>query len=380
MLYYNRQSINEHDISSVVDVLKSEYLTTGPCVPNFESALSDYCGAEYCAAVANATCALHLAMLALDIGAGDVIWTTPISFASTANAALFVGAEVRFVDIDPFSFNVDPNIIAQKINTTSAKELPKAIIAVHLGGNPADMQALYDLCKSNNILLVEDASHALGAKIEGSRIGSCAFSDVTVFSFHPVKMITTGEGGALLTNSKKIYERLTLLRTHGITRDHGNLEFKNKPWYYEQIDLGFNYRMSDIHAALGLSQLTRLDDFVSKRNFLASLYQDLLEDTSVSFQWVAEDNISSFHLCIVLFQSTQQRDLIYNELLALGIQCNLHYIPIYRFPFYIARYGTQFEAFPNSETYFNTALSVPLFVDLEPSKVEEIALKIKSLI
>ena len=373
MISYGKQNISQEDIESVVKVLNSDFLTQGPKVPEFEQALSLSCNAKFCTAVTNATAALHLALLSIDVGPGDIVWTTPITFAATANAIRLTGADIMFIDIDITTFNIDPLTIEKKLHQTQKSELPKAIIAVHMAGSSVNMKKLHQACQAYNIKLIEDASHALGATSNGALTGSCAFSDITVFSFHPVKMITTAEGGAILTNSQAIDSKVKLLRTHGITRDHQNPNYLKYPWYYEQTHLGYNYRMSDLQAALGLTQLKKLDRFVSKRNMLANVYKQQLENSSVHVQKTSDQDISSYHLFIIRLQNTHDRDNVYTEFLKLGVRCNFHYIPIYRFPYYVSLYGKQEKKFPNSELYFRTALTIPLYVDLSSAQIEEFA-------
>jgi len=370
MINYAKQSIDDEDISAVCAVLRSEFLTTGPKVPAFENKLKDYCGAKFCTAVTNATSALHLALLAIDVGNSDLVWTTPISFAATANAIQYVGANVKFVDICLNSFNISPELLQDELKRTPKTEMPKALIVVHLGGNPAEMEAISKICKQFGIRLIEDASHALGADYEGLKVGACIYSDITVFSFHPVKMITTGEGGALLTNSGNIDRTVKLLRSHGIDR---NTLFDKRDIVERQYDqqlLGFNYRMSDIQAALGISQLTKLEKFLEERNKLASHYKKQLENTAIEFQKIANNSASSFHLFLVKLPNSTVRNKIYKELLLREIRCNFHYIPIYRLQYYQSKYGEQSHLFKNSERYYDTALTLPLYVNLQYDRVE----------
>ena len=378
MINYAKQSINAEDIKAVVDVLKSEYLTTGPTVPLFEEQLVKCCGAKYCTVVTNATSALHIALLAMDVSKNDIVWTTPISFAATANAALYVGAEVGFIDIDPDTFNLSATALEKKLSETPKSKYPKVIIIVHLGGNPAQMREIHSLCEQHNIKIIEDASHALGSKYGEHQVGSCEYSEITVFSFHAIKMITTGEGGAALTNSSSLHKKLMLLRSHGITRAHNNIEHKNHPWYYEQVSLGYNYRMSDIQAALGISQLNRLEKFLKKRNYIVQEYKKQLKNTGLTPQFIQKNNFSSYHLFLVNFPTYQQRDNTFNKLEQEGIKCNLHYIPIYRFPFYKRKYGDLSNSFPVSENYFKSAMTLPLYTELKWSKIKVITDIIKT--
>lgn len=372
MVNYGKHKVYEEDAMAVLEVLNSDFLTTGPKVPEFEKCLKNYCGASYCTVVCNATAALHLVMLAYGIAQDDIVWTTPISFAATANAAMYVGAKVRFVDVNIETFNLSAQKLEEKLLNIQPNDYPKAIVFVHLAGNPSETAEVHRICKKYKIIFIEDASHSLGSMVGEQKTGACEFSDATVFSFHPVKMITTAEGGAVLTNSKKIDDRIKLLRSHGISRNHSNESFKDKPWYYEQTELGFNYRMSDLQAAIGVSQMSRLDSFVLQRRKLAKEYSARLKKTNVKLQKVEGGHLSSYHLFIVKFPKNETRDQVYNQLLSLQIKCNLHYIPIYRFPFYIKNYGNQTHRFPNAEQYFSTALTLPLFVDLPLQIVETV--------
>jgi UDP-4-amino-4,6-dideoxy-N-acetyl-beta-L-altrosamine transaminase len=372
MIQYGKQSLGPEERQAILEVLNSDFLTTGPKVPIFEASLKDYVGASYCTVVSSATAALHIAMVALDIKQGDHIWTSPISFVATANAGRYVGADVSFIDIELDTINISANLLDKKLAQTSVADLPKAIVFVHMAGNPTSLIEISKICKKYNIKLIEDASHSLGSLVKYQKTGGCAYSDVTVFSFHPVKMITSGEGGALLTNDESIDKKAKLLRNHGITRSHSNPEQLGNSWYYEQIELGYNYRMSDLHASIGIEQLKKLSNFVRCRNDLAQRYNDLLIGSSIKIQKVSIDYTSAYHLFIIQFHSTEAREAVFQELLKLNIKCNLHYIPIYKFPYYVDLYGRQEDMFPNAELYFQTALTLPLFVDLEPEIVNQI--------
>lgn len=372
MINYGKHKIDDDDISAVLEVLKSDFLTMGPKVPEFEQDLKKICGASYCTVVTNATAALHLSMIAFGIEQNDHVWTTPVSFVATANAGRYVGAKISFVDIDPTTFNISPENIEKKLLKTKKSEYPKAIVFVHLGGNPTKLIEVHKICKKYGILLIEDASHALGSMAQGSLIGACKYSDATIFSFHPVKMITTGEGGAVLTNSKLVDRRLKLLRSHGINRELSNNSSRMPPWYYEQIELGYNYRVSDLQAAIGISQLKKLNTFVSRRNELANVYFEELQSRKIQVQFIETGHLSSYHLFIVRFCNKYSRNTAYETLLKLDIKCNLHYIPIYKFPYYVKEYGRQDHRFPNAEAYFNTALTLPLYVDLKTEQITNI--------
>src|SRR3990172_3226397 len=335
MIPYGRQDISEADIQAVVDVLRSDYLTQGPAVPAFEKSVADYCGTQYAVAVNSATSALHIACLALGVGSGDVVWTSPITFVASANCALYCGARVDFVDIDPRTYNLSLERLSEKLERAERDgKLPKVVIPVHLGGQSCDMAGIHALSQRYGFKIIEDASHAIGGTYRGEPIGNCHYSDITVFSFHPVKIITTGEGGMALTNDAKIANRLGRLRSHGITRIPQEMTHApDGPWYYQQIDLGFNYRMTELQAALGLSQMQRLDEFVAKRHLIAQRYDDLLSDLWVTTPWQHPDSYSAVHLYIVRLKRDEikfsQRD-IFERLRSFGILVNLHYIPIYR--------------------------------------------------
>lgn len=366
MIPYGRQTITEGDIAVVEDVLRSDFLTQGPRVPVFESDLCKKTNARYAVAVNSATSALHLACLGLGLGRGDVAWTTPITFVASANCALYCGAKVDFVDIDPATWTMCPLALQNKIETTLAarKPLPKIIIPVHFAGQSADMESIHAIVSPFGIKIIEDAAHAIGAMTAHGPVGNCNFSDVTVFSFHPVKVITTGEGGAALTNCPKIFRKLQLLRSHGITRELGEMSdtARSDPWYYEQIYLGFNYRLTDIAAALGSAQIRRLDEFVSQRNCIAERYELFFSQTSASTQKVPAEQCSARHLYVARFEKTE-RDRIFSALRSAEIGVNLHYIPVYRQP-YFRKMGFRPADFPNSESFYAEAISLPIFPEL----------------
>ena len=339
MIPYGRQDISEADIQAVVDVLRSDYLTQGPAVPAFENAVANYCKVKHAVAVNSATSALHIACLALGVGKGDIVWTSPITFVASANCALYCGAAVDFVDIDPRTYNMSMERLAEKLaQAEKSGSLPKVVIPVHLCGQPCDMAAIRLLGQQYGFKIIEDASHAIGGKYRGEPIGNCRYSDITVFSFHPVKIITTGEGGMAVTNDSSLAKSMQLLRSHGITRDVGEMTHApDGPWYYQQIDLGYNYRMTDIQAALGLSQMQRLDEFVTKRHTIAKRYDQLLADLPVVTPWQHADSYSGLHLYVIRLklkniQKTHRE--VFEVLRAAGIGVNLHYIPIYHQPYY----------------------------------------------
>lgn len=368
MIPYGRQDISEADIQAVMKVLRSDYLTQGPAVPAFERSVADYCGAPHAVAVNSATSALHIACLALGVGPGDVVWTTPITFVASANCALYCGAQVDFVDIDPRTYNMSVERLAEKLaHAEEIGNLPKVVIPVHLCGQPCDMAGIYALSQRYGFKIIEDASHAIGGKYHGEPIGNCHYSDITVFSFHPVKIITTGEGGMALTKDIALASQMVRLRSHGITRDAAEMTHApDGPWYYQQIELGYNYRMTDIQAALGLSQMQRLDEFVAKRHILAAHYDELLKDFPVTTPWQHADSYSGLHLYVIRLHlddiKTSRRE-VFERLRVNGIGVNLHYIPVYRHPYY-ERMGFTPSDFPEAERYYAEAISIPMYPGL----------------
>lgn len=382
MIPYGRQDISEADIQAVVDVLRSDFLTQGPQVPAFEHAVKTYCGAKHAVAVNSATSALHIACIALGVCPGDIVWTSPISFVASANCALYCGARVDFVDIDPRTYNLSLDALAAKLEMAEREgRLPKVVIPVHLAGQSCEMAGIHALGQRYGFKIIEDASHAIGGKYLDQKIGNCRYSDIAVFSFHPVKIITTGEGGMVITNDAAIANRLTRLRSHGITRVPAEMtQLPDGPWYYQQLELGFNYRMTDIQAALGLSQLQRLDEFVAKRQMIAKRYDELLADFWVTPPWQHPEAYSARHLYIIRLQRDRinygQRD-IFERLRSFGILVNLHYIPIYRHPFYQAM-GFDRKAFPEAEKYYAEAISLPIYPALTDSQQMEVVERLKS--
>ena len=363
MIPYARQDITQGDIDAVVEVLRSDFLTQGPVVPRFEQAVARYCGAQYAVAVNSATSALHLACLALGLGPGDRLWTSPITFVASANCGLYCGAEVDFVDIDPRTYNLCPLALERKLITAEREgRLPKIVIPVHLRGQPCDMQAIHALSRRFGFRIIEDASHALGSRYQGEPIGSGRYSDITVFSFHPVKIITTAEGGMALTNDAELANRMTLLRSHGITRDPAQMTHEpDGPWYYQQIAFGFNYRMTDLQAALGCSQLTRLDHYVERRNELAQRYDKFLSDLPVEIPSdINPGNRSAFHLYVVLLGSSADRGSVFEKMRAEGVGVNVHYIPVHTQPYY-QKLGFRAGDYPVAEAYYRRAITLPLF-------------------
>jgi UDP-4-amino-4,6-dideoxy-N-acetyl-beta-L-altrosamine transaminase len=367
MIPYGRQDISEEDIQAVIDVLKSDFLTQGPAVPRFEDKVASYCGTKYAYAVNSATSALHIACMALDVKKGDLVWTSPITFVASANCALYCGADVDFVDIDPLTYNMSIKGLAKKLDLAQkAGRLPKVVIPVHLSGQPCEMDKIFELSKQYGFRIIEDASHAIGGKYKGKPIGNCKYSDITVFSFHPVKIITTCEGGMCMTNDPELAIKLGRLRSHGITRQPSEMTHTpDGPWYYQQIDLGYNYRMTDVQAALGFSQMSRLDKFVSKRHSIAKRYNELLANSEVIIPFEHPDSYSGMHLYIIRLRKDSQITHLelFEKLRAAGILVNLHYIPVYKQPYY-EQFGYVPENFPESEQYYATAISLPMYFSL----------------
>jgi UDP-4-amino-4,6-dideoxy-N-acetyl-beta-L-altrosamine transaminase len=368
LIPYGRQSISQADIDAVVDVLKSDFLTQGPAVPAFEEAVARYCNAQFGVAANSATSALHLACIALGVGPGDRVWTSPLTFVASSNAALYCGAKVDFVDVDRRTYNLCPLELAKKLDrAATAGELPKVVIPVHLAGQSCDMAAIHAAASRYDVRIIEDASHAVGGTYQGHPVGDCRFSDVTVFSFHPVKIITTGEGGMAMTNDPELADRMAIDRTHGITRDPAKLQHDDiGPWYYEQQRLGFNYRMTDIAAALGLSQMTRIDEFLARRREIAAAYDAAFADLPITPPWQSDDTGSPWHLYIVRLDRkrvTRTHREVFDALRDAGIGVNLHYIPVYRQPYY-RDLGFGQGHCPNAEEYYAEAISLPMYADL----------------
>ena len=372
---YARQNISEEDIDEVVKVLKSDYLTQGPKVPEFESEVAKYCSSSYAVAVNSGTSALHIAYLALGVGIGDYVWTSPITFVATANAALYCGAKVDFVDIDPFTNNMCPIRLEEKLKQAEVdRKLPKVVVPVHLSGQPSHLKEIYELSKKYSFKVVEDASHAIGARYNESPVGSCEYSDICVFSFHPVKIITSGEGGMALTNNLDYAQKMSRLRSHGITRDS---EFMtNKPdggWFYEQLELGFNYRMTDIQAALGLSQFKRIDQFTKERHKISSLYNELINHKGIDLNQDIKGSYSSKHLFIIRINPDFpfNRAQLYRSFSEEGILVNVHYRPVYKQEYY-EQFQHNALDYKESENYYREALSIPMYVGLSESQIEQV--------
>lgn len=363
MIPYAKQSLSQADIDAVTEVLRSDWLTQGPTIPAFEKAIAEYCDANYGLAVSSGTAALHLACLALGLGPGDSLWTTPNTFVASANCALYCGASVDFVDIDPSTYNMSTQALREKLEHAQRQgSLPKIIIPVHFAGQPCDMGEISLLATEFGVYVIEDASHALGAKYAGNRVGNCQHSDITVFSFHPAKMITTGEGGLLLTNQEKLYSKAKKLRHHGITREAQPLK---SSWKYTQTELGFNYRLTDIQAALGLSQLNELDTFVERRQQLATRYNSLLADLPLTLPYQSEQGQSSWHLYVIQLKESAKhnRTHVYEKMRETDIGVNVHYIPVHTQPYY-QDLGFHSGQFPVAEAYYEHALTLPLFTEL----------------
>jgi len=384
MIPYGRQDIAEEDIKSVIDVLNSDFITQGPVTPKFEKAVSSYCQSQYGVAVNSATSGLHIACLALGLKKDDIVWTSPNSFVASANCAIYCGASVDFIDIDPFTHNISFNALEEKLIQAEAEGiLPKILIPVHLSGLPCDMQKIFQLSKKYGFNIIEDASHAIGAKFSiknNQNVGNCIYSDITVLSFHPVKIITTGEGGMCLTNSEDLHHKMQKLKSHGISRATEDLPIhKGEKWNYSQDSFGFNYRMTDIQAALGLSQLNRIDQYIKKRNSIAEFYWQHLTDLPIQLPVRLEDTLSSFHLYILKIKESSQksRNDLYQHLLDNQIGVNLHYIPIYRHPAY-QELGFQKGYCYEAEQYFQNALSIPIYPGLSEESMLKIVTSIKS--
>jgi UDP-4-amino-4,6-dideoxy-N-acetyl-beta-L-altrosamine transaminase len=368
MIPYGRQDITPEDIAAVRAVLESDYLTQGPAVPAFERAVAARCRAAHAVAVNSATSALHIACLALGLGPGDLLWTSPITFVASANCALYCGAEVDFVDIDPATANLSTSKLEEKLRLAkSMGKLPKVVVPVHLCGLPCEMERIGELSRQYGFRVIEDASHAIGASYVDEPVGNCRYSDITVFSFHPVKIITTGEGGMAMTNDSELARKMNLLRSHGITRDPSLMTHApDGPWYYQQIELGYNYRMTDIQAALGLSQVQRLDFYVDRRHRLARRYRELLENLPLTFQSESPRSRSALHLFVVRLESKtihRSHREIFEALWEDGIVVNLHYIPVHTQPYYQAK-GFREGDLPDAERYYSEAISLPMYPSL----------------
>jgi UDP-4-amino-4,6-dideoxy-N-acetyl-beta-L-altrosamine transaminase len=382
MIPYGRQDISEADIQAVVDVLRSDYLTQGPAVPAFEKCIADYCGVQHAVAMNSATSALHVACLALRVGPNDLVWTSPITFVASANCALYCGAQVDFVDIDPRTYNLSVDRLAEKLALADkAGKLPKVVIPVHLCGQPCDMAGIYALSQQYGFKIIEDASHAIGGRYKDEPIGNSRYSDITVFSFHPVKIITTGEGGMAVTNDATLAKHMRLLRSHGNSSTAADMQSRpaQEIWNYQQIDLGFNYRMTDIQAALGLSQMQRLDEFVTQRHAIAKLYDQLLSVLPVLTPWQHADSYSGYHLYVIrlkLNEINKTQRQVYDALHAAAILVNVHYIPVYRQPYY-EQMGFRVGYCPQAEQYYSEAISIPMYPGLTVAQQDQVVAVIR---
>jgi UDP-4-amino-4,6-dideoxy-N-acetyl-beta-L-altrosamine transaminase len=376
MIPYGRQDIGDAEVAAVTQVLRSDWLTQGPAIEALERAVADYCGARYAVAVCNGTASLHVACMALALKPGDMVWTSPNSFVASANCARYCGADVDFVDIDPRTYNMNSAALARKLEQADkAGKLPKAIIPVHFSGQPCDMAAIGALAKRYGVKVIEDAAHAIGADYRGVKIGAGAHSDMTSFSFHPVKIMTTAEGGMVTTNDEELYRRLAMLRTHGITRDPDFMTGESEGgWYYEQIELGYNYRITDVQAALGLVQLSRIEPFLARRRELARRYDTALADLPLTLPWQHPDGRSAYHLYVIKVDTAacgKTRRQVYDELRAAGVGVQVHYIPIHTQPYY-QQLGFAPGQFPEAEAYYADALSLPIFTRLTDAEQDKV--------
>ena len=376
MIPYGKQNISQKDIDAVLEVLQSDYLTQGPKVPLFEKLVAEKVEADYAVAVNSATSALHIACMALGLGQNDWLWTSPITFVASANCGLYCNAKVDFVDIDRKTYNLCPKALEGKlIKAENEGRLPKVLVAVHLCGQPCDMKAIHELSKRFGFYVIEDASHAIGGKYRGEYIGNCRYSDIIVFSFHPVKIITTAEGGMAITKDIKLFKKMEMLRSHGITRDESMMEENTHGgWYYEQIQLGYNYRMTELQAALGISQMERLDDFVAARHSLANIYNKELSELPIDLPFQLENTYSGMHLYVIrlnLNEIKKSHKKVFEELRERGIGVNLHYIPVHIQPYY-KRMGFDWGDFPVAENYYQEAISIPIFHGMTDDQQNEV--------
>lgn len=385
MIPYGRQDITPADVEAVLQVLRSDFLTQGPAVPAFEAAVAKQVDARHALAMSSATAALHVACLALGLGAGEWLWTSPITFVASSNCALYCGAKVDFVDIDPRTYNLCPQALERKlIEARRQGRLPKIVVPVHLSGQPCDMARIYELAQEYGFKIIEDASHAIGGRYRGEPVGNGRYSDITVFSFHPVKIITTAEGGMAVTNSDVLAEKMALLRSHGITRDPAQMERESEGgWYYEQIMLGFNYRMTDVQAALGSSQLQRADAYVARRNELSARYDRLLASLPVVTPWQHPESYSGRHLYVIRLKLEEVRKThrqVFTELREAGIGVNLHYIPVYRQPYYEKMGFAATGLCPEAEKYGQDAITLPLFPTMDEAQQDQVVMALTRIL
>lgn len=385
MIPYGKQEINQQDLDAVLDVLASGFLTQGPKVPAFEQMVADYVGANHGVAVNSATSALHIACLALGVEQGDAVWTTPITFVASANCALYCGGVVDFVDVDPDTNNMSPVALRVKLEKVklSGQALPKVVIPVHLTGLPCDMAAIHELSIEYGFKIIEDASHAIGGRYLDKAVGACEYSDITVFSFHPVKIITTAEGGLATTNSPYLAEQMGLFRSHGVTRDEHLMEADpDGAWYYEQVTLGYNYRMTELQAALGLSQMTRLDQFVAARHSLAKRYLELLDGLPIKLPCYQDESYSGLHLFVIRLHLSEiklSRKEVFDQLRRNGVGVNIHYIPVHTQPYY-RRMGFKRGDFPVAECYYDEAISLPMFHLMTHDQQDKVVAVLKEIL
>lgn len=384
MIQYGRHNISNSDIDAVIEVLKSDSLTQGPKVPEFEKKVAAYCGATFGVAVNSATSALHIGCMALDLKQGDILWTSPITFAASANCGKMCGASVHFVDIDPQTYNMSAsNLEAQLKNAKKTGTLPKIVIPVHLSGQSCDMREISRLSKIYKFKIIEDASHAFGAKYDGNLIGDCRYSDITIFSFHPVKMITSGEGGMAMSNNRELVEKMRLFCNHGISKNVSETKISSiGPWYYEQLCLGYNYRMTDIQAALGISQLKKINKFVLERKKIAMFYNENFTGLPLKIPFQDKLNLSSWHLYIIRLsgvQCSKRHSEIFKFLRHKGIGVGLHYIPIYRHKFYHTL-NFNYESFPETENYYKQAISLPIYPNLSKEDAKFVVETVKEIL
>ena len=380
MIPYGRQDITEDDVEAVVSTLRSDFLTQGPVVPRFEKVVSDHVGATHAIAVNSATSALHIACLALGLGPGDWLWTSPITFVASANCALYCGASVGFVDIDPDTYNLSIEDLERRLEAAEREgRLPKIVVPVHLCGQSCDMSAIADLAKRYQFRVIEDASHAIGGKYRNGLVGNCRYSDITIFSFHPVKIVTTAEGGMALTNDEALAAKMALLRSHGITRDPSQMDQDPEgAWYYQQIDLGFNYRMTEMQAALGVSQMDRIETYVARRHAIARRYDALLQDMPVVRPMQTADAYSAYHLYPVRVPRAD-RLRVFERLREAGIGVNVHHIPVHLQPYYRAM-GFEPGDYPEAERYYAEAISLPLYPTMSEAQQDQVVAALRSAV
>lgn len=381
MIPYGRQDILDADIAAVEQVLRSDWLTQGPAVPRFEQAVAQACGVNFGVAVNSATSALHIACMALDVGPGDAVWTSPNTFLATANCARYCGAQVDFVDIDPRTYNMDPEVLATKLECAKTfGQLPKVVIPVHFAGQSCAMKEIRALGQHYDFRIVEDASHAIGGLYDGEPVGDCRYSDIVVYSFHPVKLITTAEGGMAMTNDAELADRMERLRSHGVTRDPALMDGPTEsPWFYQQIELGWNYRLTDLQAALGISQLGRLADYVDRRHAIAERYAARLDTSALTLPFQALESRSAYHLYPVMLHDAGRRRQVFEGMRSAGVGVNVHYIPVHLQPYY-RRLGFRQGDFPNAEAYYEGALSLPMYPTLTEAQQDYVIDTLVSLI